>query len=157
MAGVADRRRTPPTRPFHRGLAVLLLGVAATAAAQEGTPPDDRGARDRLAGGYFGSLPLDGCTRADALLQLHDDGTYALQAHCVATMQALSVEHGIWSITWNGTCVQLAQPDRLTLSGHAFALASDALLVLADGSCIEPVADPRGRSLHRVLPGAQAR
>ena len=48
----------------------------------------------------------------------------------------------------NGTCVQLT-PDDDRLS-YPFAIHDDALLVLTSGSCIEPVEDPRGRTLRRA-------
>ena len=100
-------------------------------------------------GTFFGTLPLRTCAQADALLRLDGDGHYTLQAHCRATLADLPLEQGGWSVEWNGTCVRLA-PDGLA-PAREFAIALDDLLVLADGSCVEPIDDPRGRSLHRAL------
>ncbi|WP_372012923.1 hypothetical protein [Pseudoxanthomonas sp. 10H] len=106
-------------------------------------------------GTFFGSLPLHGCAGADALLRLDADGRYLLQSHCRATLQDLPPEHGAWSVEWNGTCVRLVA-DGLA-GAREFAVALDDLLVLTAGSCIEPVDDPRGRSLHRALAPPAAR
>ena len=139
---------TIPSSIRVASLLVLLLATAAPArasaaeAASRGLPA--------MAGTFFGSVPLAGCAQADALLRLGDDHRYSMQAHCRATLEDLAPEQGQWSLEWNGTCVRLL-PDGLA-GAREFAVALDDLLVLAEGSCIEPVADPRGRSLHRAQP-----
>ncbi|UWX03571.1 hypothetical protein H1235_11320 [Pseudoxanthomonas sp. NC8] len=105
-----------------------------------------------LSGTFFGSMPVAGCEQADALLQLGAERRYTLQAHCRMTLENLPPEQGDWSVEWNGTCLRLV-PDGLR-GAREFALPADDTLVLADGSCIEPVEDPRGRSLHRMQPAA---
>ncbi|UNK57684.1 hypothetical protein MNQ95_00725 [Pseudoxanthomonas daejeonensis] len=127
-------------------LALLAIVVPAGALASD--------AADRelpaMSGTFFGSVPLAGCAHADALLRLGPDRRYAMQAHCRTTLEDLPLEQGDWSVEWNGTCVRLV-PDGLA-GAREFAVALDDLLVLAEGSCIEPVEDPRGRSLHRAQP-----
>jgi hypothetical protein len=81
-------------------------------------------------------------------LDLRADGRYALQAHCQDDLQAAPTGAGRWSITWNGTCVQLTPDD--DRPAQEFAIHDDDLLVLTAGSCIEPVEDPRGRTLRRA-------
>jgi len=130
----------------------LALAVATPMGAQafDGTDPSAAS----MPGVFFGTLPLPGCAEADALLHLGADHRYALQAHCRTTLEDLPVERGQWSTEWNGTCVRLLS-DRLA-GPREFAVPLDNLLVLADGSCIEPIDDPRGRSLHRAMPAAEA-
>ncbi|GEM_PF-660895 len=136
--------------PAPRIALSTVLGGLIIAAAAHATAAEPVAARQAIAGTYFGSLALAGCGRADALLQLGADHAYTLQAHCVDTLQDLPLQRGTWSIEWNGTCLRLAPATVFSAGGHEFALASDDLLVLASGSCIEPVDDPRGRSLHRA-------
>jgi hypothetical protein len=116
------------------------------AAADEGAQP-----APVQPGTFFGSLPLAPCAQADVLLRLSGDGRYTLQAHCRASMEDLPLEQGDWSAEWNGTCVRLL-PDGFA-APRQFAAPLEGVLVLADGSCIDPVEDPRGRALHRALPG----
>lgn len=116
-----------------------LLPLAASAANP--TP-------STFAGTFFGSLPAASCTSQDVLLDLGADGRYALEAHCQDDLQALPRRVGGWSVTWNGTCVQLTPDD--DRFPQAFAIHDDDLLVLTSGSCIEPVEDPRGRTLRRA-------
>ncbi|MBO9717627.1 MAG: copper resistance protein NlpE N-terminal domain-containing protein [Pseudoxanthomonas sp.] len=101
-------------------------------------------------GTFFGSLPLASCDQADVLLRLGGDGRYTLQAHCRASMKDLPPEQGDWSAEWNGTCVRLV-PDGFA-TPRQFAVPLEDALVLAEGSCIDPVEDPRGRTLHRAPP-----
>jgi hypothetical protein len=139
---------------FRSRLRTALLALAGTvpvcaAAADEGAQPVPV-----RPGAFFGSLPLASCAtdaQADVLLRLGEDGRYTLQAHCRALMQDLPPEQGDWSAEWNGTCLRLA-PDGFAVPRQFAAPLEDAL-VLADGSCIDPVEDPRGRILHRALPG----
>ncbi len=101
-----------------------------------------------FAGHFFGSLPVAPCASQDVLLDLRADGRYSLQAHCQDDLQAVPMRQGRWSVTWNGTCVQLAPEE----GGppQELAIHDDDLLVLTAGSCIEPVEDPRGRTLRRA-------
>lgn len=127
-------------------LHALAAGVAG--GAQPGDAPP---APAVAAGTFFGTLPLASCAQADALLRLDESGRYALQAHCRATLEDLPLEHGTWTVEWNGTCVRLA-PAGVAEPAREFAVPLDSMLVLAAGSCIEPVEDPRGRTLHRAQP-----
>ena len=137
-------------------LAWLVAAALFPFAIQAGEPAPAAGrAQDVGPGTYFGTLPLQACAQADALLRLAGDGRYSLQAHCRATLQDRPPEQGDWSVEWNGTCLRLV-PGGLA-GAREFAIARDDLLVLAEGSCIEPVADPRGRSLHRAHPGLEGR
>ena len=124
----------------------LALAATVPVAAPASDAPDPPAAS--IPGLFFGTLPLADCAGADVLLELGGDHRYALQAHCRATLLDLPVERGQWSLEWNGTCVRLL-PDRLA-GARELALPLEDLLVLTDGSCIEPVDDPRGRSLHRA-------
>ena len=145
--------RPSPTLRLVLGpaFALAMLVPAWARASEPGAPA----ATAVEPGTFFGSLPLDGCTGADALLRLQADGRYLLQAHCRATLQDLPPEQGAWSVEWNGTCVRLVA-DGLA-GAREFAVALDDVLVLAAGSCIEPVDDPRGRSLRRALAATEAR
>lgn len=143
-------------RSLHTRLALLLAAAAATACASTGNlgtaaanAPDPQAAA--IAGTFFGSLPVASCTDAEVLLQLGVDQRYALQAHCRLTLQDLPLEQGAWSLEWDGTCVRLVADGGASARELALPLAD--LLVLANGSCIEPIEDPRGRSLHRAQPG----
>ena len=100
-------------------------------------------------GQFFGTVSDRTCVSQDALLSLHADGQYTLQMHCQDDLQATPVRRGRWSVTWNGTCVELAPEG--SAQALEFAIHDDDLLVLTTGSCIEPVEDPRGRTLRRVL------
>ena len=102
-----------------------------------------------LHGRFFGTLPAAACVSQDVLLALHADGHYVLQAHCQDDLQATPIRRGDWSVTWNGTCVRLTSEhgDDRALE---FAIHDDDLLVLTAGSCVEPVEDPRGRTLRRA-------
>lgn len=100
-----------------------------------------------FAGRFFGSLPAASCVSQDVLLDLRGDGRYTLRTHCQDDLQTLVLD-GRWAVTWNGTCVQLT-PDR-DVPAQEFAIHDDDLLVLTAGSCIEPVEDPRGRTLRRA-------
>lgn len=102
-------------------------------------------------GRFFGSLPQAACASQDVLLDLGADGRYALQAHCQDDLQASPVVRGTWSVTWNGTCIQLLPDNRSPI--REFAIHDDNLLVLTAGTCIEPVEDPRGRTLRRADDG----
>lgn len=119
------------------------MACALSLAASAASP-----APSTFAGTFFGSLPAETCASQDVLLDLGADGRYALEAHCQDDLQAAPMRAGRWSVTWNGTCVQLAPED----GGPAqeFAIHDDDLLVLTAGSCIEPVEDPRGRTLRRA-------
>ena len=155
----------PPAAPATRrgartraAVALLLLPLAAcaTTPAPAGNGPGTGPDTTTPAGTWFGSLPVAGCGAADILLRLQADGAYRLQGHCRASLQPLPDERGRWSIEWNGTCARLLPDGALFGAGGApreFALAQDDLIVLAEGSCIEPVDDPRGRSLHRARDG----
>ena len=105
-----------------------------------------------FAGQFFGTVADRACASQDALLSLRADGHYALQMHCQDDLQATPVLHGRWSMTWNGTCVLLT-PDSPSAQPLEFAIHDDDLLVLTTGSCIEPVEDPRGRTLRRAVDG----
>jgi hypothetical protein len=136
-------------------LALLLAAAIATACTSTGNAgpaapdaPDPQAAA--IAGTFFGSLPVTSCAEADVLLRLGADQRYTLQAHCRPTLQDLPPEQGAWSLEWNGTCARLAPGDGAR--AREFALPMEDLLVLASGSCIEPIDDPRGRSLHRAQP-----
>ncbi len=100
-----------------------------------------------VAGPFFGSLPSTSCVMQDVWLDLRADGRYRLQTHCQDDLQA-STHDGRWSVTWNGTCVQLTPDD--DRPPQEFAMHDTDLLVLTAGSCIEPVEDPRGRTLRRA-------
>ena len=102
-----------------------------------------------FAGQFFGTVTDRACVSQDALLSLRADGRYALQTHCQDDLQAASVRRGRWSVTWNGTCVQLTSDD-VPAQSLEFAIHDDDLLVLTTGSCVEPVEDPRGRMLRRA-------
>ncbi len=117
--------------------------MALTVAAANPTPAT-------FAGQFFGTVSDQACASQDALLSLRADGHYALQTHCQDDLQATPVRRGRWSVTWNGTCIQLT-PDDAPAKPLEFAIHDDDLLVLTTGSCIEPVADPRGRTLRRAL------
>ncbi|WP_394696812.1 copper resistance protein NlpE N-terminal domain-containing protein [Pseudoxanthomonas japonensis] len=103
-----------------------------------------------FAGQFFGTMTDRACASQDALLSLQADGHYTLQMHCQDDLQATPASRGRWSVTWNGTCVQL-KPDDVPAQPLEFAIHDDDLLVLTTGSCIEPVEDPRGRTLRRAL------
>lgn len=146
--------------PARVAIALVLLPLAACANGPASTGKGNSSGVDPQAAmpadTWFGSLPLPGCGAADILLRLQADGAYRLQGHCRASLQALPDERGRWSIEWNGTCARLLPDGALLGTGAApreFALAQDDLMVLAEGSCIEPVDDPRGRSLHRARDG----
>ena len=117
------------------------IAVSLVAAAANPTPAS-------FAGPFLGSLPSTGCAMQDVLLDLRADGRYTLQAHCQDDLRAAPVSAGRWSVTWNGTCVQLV-PDH-GQPAQEFAIHQEDLLVLTSGSCIEPVEDPRGRTLRRA-------
>ena len=117
------------------------IALALTASAANPTPAT-------FAGPFFGSLPSTSCVMQDVWLDLRADGRYRLHAHCQDDLQAAPVRTGRWSVTWNGTCVQLAPDD--DRPAQEFAIHDDDLLVLTAGSCIEPVEDPRGRTLRRA-------
>ena len=101
-----------------------------------------------FAGQFFGTVADRACASRDALLSLQADGHYALQMHCQDDLQATPASRGRWSVTWNGTCVQLTSDEGRP--AQEFAIHDDDLLVLTTGSCIEPVEDPRGRTLRRA-------
>ena len=139
---------TPSPRRLAFPHALAATVPVAAPASDAPDPP-----ADSVPGLFFGTLPLAGCAGADVLLELGGDHRYALQAHCRATLVDLPVERGQWSLEWNGTCVRLVPEGALPGAGprpREFALALDDLMVLTEGSCIEPVDDPRGRSLHRA-------
>ncbi|WP_447939981.1 copper resistance protein NlpE N-terminal domain-containing protein [Pseudoxanthomonas mexicana] len=119
------------------------LACALSLAASAANP-----APSTFAGTFFGSLPAKACASQDVLLDLGADGRYTLEAHCQDDLQAAPRRAGRWSVTWNGTCVQLAPEDGQP--AKEFAIHDDDLLVLTAGSCIEPVEDPRGRTLRRA-------
>lgn len=102
-----------------------------------------------FAGRFYGSVSDATCASRDMLLTLQADGSYAVQSHCQDDLQASPMQEGTWSQTWNGTCVQLV-PAARTSATLEFAIHDDDLLVLTTGSCIEPVEDPRGRTLRRA-------
>lgn len=106
-----------------------------------------------FAGQFFGSVADHACASQDALLSLQADGHYALQMHCQDDLQATPASRGRWSVTWNGTCVLLT-PDGPSARPLEFAIHDDDLLVQTTGSCIEPVEDPRGRTLRRAVDGS---
>ena len=106
-------------------------------------------ARDAFAGNFFGSLPDVYCSNLDVMLVLNADGRYAIQKHCQTGSTRHADDRGVWSVTWNDTCVQLI-PDNDALLGREFAIHDQDLLVLTEGSCIEPVEHPDGRSLRRA-------
>lgn len=135
-----------------RALALLL--AAATPMCAQAVDGPESSTAPVPPGLFFGTLPLAGCAEADVLLHLGNDQRYALQAHCRTTLEDLPIERGQWSVEWNGTCVRLLS-DRLA-GPRELAVPLDNLLVLADGSCIEPIDDPRGRSLHRAMPAMEA-
>ncbi|MFT3668823.1 MAG: copper resistance protein NlpE N-terminal domain-containing protein [Pseudoxanthomonas sp.] len=122
---------------------LLLPGIAVSLAASAANPTPAT-----FAGPFFGSLPSTSCVMQDVWLDLRADGRYALQAHCQDDLQAAPTRAGRWSVTWNGTCVQLTPDD--DRPAQEFAIHDDDLLVLTAGSCIEPVEDPRGRTLRRA-------
>ncbi len=122
---------------------VLLPGIAVSLAASAANPTTTT-----FAGPFFGSLPSATCVMQDVWLDLRADGRYSLQAHCQDDLQAAPARTGRWSVTWNGTCVQLAPDD--DRPAQEFAIHDDDLLVLTAGSCIEPIEDPRGRTLRRA-------
>lgn len=122
---------------------LLLPGVVAPLAASAANPTPAT-----FAGPFFGSLPSTSCVMQDVWLDLRANGRYTLQAHCQDDLQAAPTHAGRWSVTWNGTCVQLKPDDGGT--AQEFAIHADDLLVLTSGSCIEPVEDPRGRTLRRA-------
>ncbi|MDR7067395.1 hypothetical protein J2X02_000212 [Pseudoxanthomonas japonensis] len=103
-----------------------------------------------FAGQFFGTVADRACASQNALLSLHADGQYVLQTHCQDDLQATPARRGRWSVTWNGTCVQLTS-DSLPAQPLEFAIHDGDLLVLTTGSCIEPIEDPRGRTLRRAL------
>ncbi|PPJ43781.1 MULTISPECIES: copper resistance protein NlpE N-terminal domain-containing protein [unclassified Pseudoxanthomonas] len=119
----------------------LTCALSLAASAANPTPPT-------FAGTFFGSLPAEACASQDVLLDLGADGRYVLEAHCQDDLQAAPKRAGRWSVTWNGTCVQLAPEDGQP--AQEFAIHDDDLLVLTAGSCIEPIEDPRGRTLRRA-------
>lgn len=121
----------------------VLPGVALSLAAAAAQPTPAA-----FAGAFFGSLPSVACASQDVMLDLRADGRYGLQAHCQDDLQAAPMRTGRWSVTWNGTCVQLVPDDGQPM--QEFAIHDDDLLVLTAGSCIEPVEDPRGRTLRRA-------
>jgi hypothetical protein len=133
-------------------LAAVLLAPNASADVAS----DAGAAKEALAGRYFGTLPSDTpgtCSSLDALLTLNVDGSYVLQFYCQDELVSWTVRR-TWTVTWNGTCVDLdpqdhAQPRR------EFAIHDEGLLVLTTGSCMEPVEDPRGRTLHRAVEDAR--
>lgn len=131
---------------MKRLFALLACSAPLAVAAADAVPAN-------FTGRFFGTLADGACASQDALLTLHADGRYALQTHCQEDLQAAPVRRGRWSMAWNGTCVQLA-PDRPPAQSLEFAIHDDNLLVLTTGSCIEPVEDPRGRTLRRALDGA---
>ena len=110
----------------------VVPGIAVSLAASAANPTPAA-----FAGPFFGSLPSTGCVMQNVLLDLRADGRYTLQAHCQDDLQAAPARAGRWSVTWNGTCVQLTRDvDQPT---QEFAIHDDDLLVLTVGSCIEPV------------------
>lgn len=122
---------------------VLLSGIAVSLAASAANPTPAT-----FAGPFYGTLPSATCVMQDVWLDLRADGGYTLRAHCQDDLQAAPTHAGRWSVTWNGTCVQLTPDDGGT--AQEFAIHDDDLLVLTSGSCIEPVEDPRGRTLRRA-------
>ena len=127
---------------------VLLLATALMApgtAVAGKVEPDAIG--NAVAGRYFGTLPSDTCLSLDVLLTLGADGRYVLQSYCQDDL-AFSTTRSAWTVTWNGTCVDLAPADEAQ-PRREFAIHDNDLLVLTTGSCIEPVEDPRGRMLRR--------
>lgn len=131
---------------MNYALPAAALMTALPAFAADADPAG--GARDAVAGRYFGTLPDGACNALDVLLGLEADGRYVLQSHCQDDL-ASRTTGGTWAVTWNGTCVELASAGGAG-PRRAFAVHDEGLLVLADGSCIEPVEDPRGRTLRRA-------
>lgn len=125
--------------------AVFLLAAASHGAAASAAEAPAPAFAD---GQFFGTLPDPGCAWLDAVLELRADGRYRLHTFCQQDLQAHEWT-GTWSVTWNGTCVALAA-DGVGSPVREFAIHDEALLVLAQGSCIEPVDDPRGRTLRRL-------
>lgn len=151
-------RRVRRSRAGRRAIAVLALlaglaGALPCAALEPVAPGPAHYRAADLHGLWFGTLPHPACPSADVLLRLDGGGRYALQAHCRATLEALPPDRGHWSVEWDGTCLRLL-PDAGGIDARTppreLALPLDDLMVLADGSCLEPVEDPRGRSLHRA-------
>ncbi|TQM12777.1 NlpE-like protein [Pseudoxanthomonas sp. 3HH-4] len=128
-----------PTKGLPAALACVLPMVASAANPTPAT----------FTGWFFGTVPDAACISHDALLDLQADGRYTLQGHCQDDLQAAPLRTGQWSVMWNGTCVQL-MPDGHAARPLEFAIHDDDLLVLTIGSCIEPVEDPRGRTLRRA-------
>lgn len=134
------------------GTAIFIL--ATSLAMPEGNATADH-AHDVSDSRFFGTLPDAACASLDVQLTLQADGRYSLLSHCQDDLAART-EHGRWSVTWNGTCIALAAAAGASPGSREFAIHDDDLLVLATGSCIEPIEDPRGRSLRRAsgaLPG----
>lgn len=133
---------------------VVRSALLLTALLAPGTPAagmtDATTSGKVVAGQYFGTLPSDACASLDVLLTLGADGRYVLQSYCQDDLTA-STTRNSWTMTWNGTCVDLAPGTGHAGRPHEFAIHDDDLLVLTAGSCIEPVEDPRGRTLRRAL------
>jgi len=123
-------------------LAAALLAPSATAADA------DANAGNALAGRYFGTLPDAGCASLDVLLTLEANGHYTLQSYCQDDLASQTTQR-TWAATWHGTCLELA-PAGPAQPHRAFAIHDEGLLVLATGGCLEPVDDPRGRTLRRA-------
>ena len=121
----------------------VMPGIALSLAASAANPTPAT-----FAGPFFGSLPSTGCVMQNVLLDLRADGRYTLQAHCQDDLQAAPTHAGRWSVTWNGTCVQLTPDDDQPT--QEFAIHDDDLLALTAGSCSEPGADHGGRTLRRA-------
>lgn len=134
-------------KAVKRAFVLLVTGLLVSTTAIATDMADD-GAEEAIAGRYFGTLPDRACASLDILLTLDATGRYDLQSHCQDDLQSWA-HGGAWSVTWNGTCVQLA-PATHAAPSYEFAMHDDGLLALATGSCVEPVDDPRGRSLRRV-------
>ena len=127
-------------------LAVALVVHGTSVAGMPGTTTSG----NAIAGQYFGTLPSDTCSSLDVLLTLGAEGRYILQSYCQDDLTS-STTRSVWTVTWNGTCVDLAAGTDPAGRQREFAIHDDDLLVLTTGSCIEPVEDPRGRTLRRVV------
>jgi uncharacterized lipoprotein NlpE involved in copper resistance len=131
-----------------RAALVLAAALMAPGTSTAGTT-DATTAGKTVAGRYFGTLPSATCSSLDVLLTLDADGRYVLQSYCQDDLTA-STTRSSWTVTWNGTCVDLASGADPAERRREFAIHDDNLLVLTAGSCIEPVEDPRGRTLRRA-------
>ena len=134
----------------HHVRPALLLAVALVAPGTSAAGMSDATTAGKaVAGRYFGTLPSATCSSLDVLLTLDVDGRYVLQSYCQDDLTSSTTRH-TWTVTWNGTCVDLAPGAGPAGQRREFAIHDDHLLVLTTGSCIEPVEDPRGRTLRRA-------